>query len=157
SSYNPDRPMVFRAGSFTGYRLSKSGVVLGKKSVHLGSIHRTTSAGRTRLDGRAWLKVSGGALAGYWVRETPNSYVRGMTSHKAYDPALWLVVKPGTYTAFRFGWLGGVQREKVLRTSSRTKMHTSERAVINGRPYFLVSSGPLDGYWLRDSDNVILE
>jgi uncharacterized protein YkwD len=155
--YDPDRRMVFREGIFTGYRLSRSGKVLAKKSVHFGSTHRTTSAGRTWLDGRAWLKVSGGQLAGYWVRETPDSYVRGMTMHRAYDPLRWLVVRPGRYTAYRFDRLGTVQREKVYRRSSRSKMRTSARAIINGRPYFLISSGGLDGYWLRNSDNVILK
>ncbi|MEP6468561.1 MAG: CAP domain-containing protein, partial [Chloroflexota bacterium] len=155
--YDPDRRMVFREGTFTGYRLSKSGNVLGKKSVRFGSIRRTTSAGRTRLDGRAWLKVSGGPLDGYWVRETPDSFVRGTTMRRPYDPSRRLVVRPGRYSAYRFSWLGAVERKKVLGTASRLKMRTSARAVINGRCYFLVSSGRLDGYWLRDSDRVILK
>lgn len=155
--YAPDRRMVFRQGTFTGYRLSKGGKVLGKKSVRFGSIRRTTSAGRILLDGRAWLKVSGGPLVNYWVRETPDSYVRGKTMRTAYDSALRLVVKRGSYTACRFSWLGAVKREKVLRASSRFKMHTSARAIINGSPYFLISSGPLGGYWLRNSPNVILK
>lgn len=155
-NYNPDRKMVFREGSYTGYRLSASGEVLGKKSVRFGSLHRTTSAGRTLVDGRAWLKVSGGPLRGYWVRETVNSYVRGTTTRMGYDPSRQLVVNPGNYTAFRFDWLGGVQRQKVLRTASRAKMRTTIKAVISGRPYYLISSGPLEGYWLRKSYNVIL-
>lgn len=155
--YNPDRPMVFAAGSFTGYRLSASGDVLGKKTVRFGSTHRTISAGRSWVDGRAWLKVSGGPLQGYWVRETTKSYVRGASSRKEYDPDRQLVVLAGRYTGYRFGWLGGTLGAREISTSSRVKVRVSAWAMINGRPYFLVESGRLEGYWLRDSDKVFLK
>jgi uncharacterized protein YkwD len=154
--YNPDRPMVFRPGTYTGYRLSESGDVLSKRTVRFTDWQRTTSAGRTPTDGRAWLKVSGGRLAGYWVRETDSSYVRGVTARTNYAPSKQLLVKPGKYTGLQFDWMGGIERQKGFRTSSRAKMRTSARAMISGRMFFLVSSGPLEGYWLRDVDEVSL-
>lgn len=152
--YNPDRPMVFRAGSYTGYRLAADGDVLGRKSVQFRATHRPTSSGRALANDRAWLKVSSGPLAGYWVRETANSYVRGTTTRRAYVPAAQLVVKAGKYTAFKFDWLGGPTAQKVLRVGGTVKMRASLKAIISGRPYYLVSSGPLEGFWLRDSYNV---
>lgn len=154
--YNPDRPMVFRRGTFTGYRLNSSGEVLGRKTVRFTAWQRTTSAGRTSGDGRAWLKVSGGRLAGYWVRETDSSYVRGVTARTDFEPSKQLVLQPGKYTGLKFDWLGGIVREKAFRTPSSAKMRTSARAMISGRKFYLVSSGPLDGYWVHHSDNVSL-
>jgi uncharacterized protein YkwD len=154
--YNPDRPMVFRHGTFTGYRLSESGDVIGRKSVTFERGSRTTSAGRTPTDGRAWLKVSGGPLAGYWVRESEKSYVRGVSARTDFSPAEQLRLVPGRYTGLKFDWLGGIEREKAFRTSWTAKMRTSARAMISGHKYFLVSSGALDGWWLRDTDAVTL-
>jgi uncharacterized protein YkwD len=155
--YDPARRMVFHEGRFTGYKLSRSGAVLGKKTVHFGSRHRNTSAGWAQVDDHVWLKVSSGPLAGFWVHETPDSFVRGRTWHKAYDPQQWVLVKAGRYTGFQFTWLGEVEREKALRTTIRVKMRTNVRAIINGRTYFRISSGSLDGYWLRDTDKVSLK
>lgn len=154
--YNPDRPMVFREGRYTGYRLSSDGDVLATKTVRFEATHRPTSAGRALVGGRAWLKVSSGPLAGYWVHESSDSFVRGTTTRMGFDPTRQLLVNAGKYTAFRFDWLGGVTREKVLRASWTMKMRTSIKAIISGRPYYLISSGPLEGYWLRSSDNVEL-
>jgi uncharacterized protein YkwD len=155
--YNPDRRMVFQEGRFTGYKMSRSGAVLGKKTVHFGSRHRNRSGGWARVKDQVWLKVTTGPLAGFWVHETPDSFVRGMTWHKPYDPQQWVLVKAGRYTGFKFSWLGGVEREKALRTTIRAKMRTNVRAIINGRTYFRISSGSLDGYWLRDTDRVSLK
>jgi uncharacterized protein YkwD len=156
-TYNPDRPMVFVRGTFTGYRLGSNGEVTSKKTVRFGSVHRTTSAGRSWVDGRSWLKVSGGSLWGFWVRETSKSYVRGASAIKEYDPDRQLVVLAGRYTAYKFGWLGGTRAAKDYRTTSRTKLRVSSWAMINGRPYYRVASGRLDGYWLRDSDKTFLK
>lgn len=152
--YNPDRPMVFRPGSYTGYRLGAGGEVLGQKSVQFRATHRPTSAGRTLANGRAWLKVSSGPLAGYWVHESANSYVRGTTTRYAYVPWAQLVVKSGKYTVFKFDWLGGPTAQKVIRPSATVELQASLKAIISGRPFYLVSSGPLEGFWLRDSYNV---
>jgi hypothetical protein len=152
--YDPDRKMVFRAGWVTGYHLSAGGAVLGKKIVRFGSTARATAAGRARVNGKAWLKVSSGPFAGYWVHESPDSFVRGMTQRSRFDPERDLVVQPDTYLGLKFDWLGRVTASRKQTYRHKVHMGSGSRAIINGRPYYLFGSGALDGYWVRDTSQI---
>lgn len=152
--FDPDRPVVFRPGTYTGYRLTPGGDILARKTVTFGSGARTTAAGHTRVDGKPWMKISAGPLAGYWVRETPNAYLRGESQRARFDPDRELALKADHYVGLTFDWLGTPRTSKKAWFKQRVYVDSSSRAVISGRPYFLVTSGSLAGYWIADTDRV---
>jgi uncharacterized protein YkwD len=154
--YSPDRPMVFVKGKHTAYKFSSGGDVVGTKTVTFDSRTRAQSTGRTKVDGRAYLKVTSGALSGYWVREAPRSYVRGMTAKTTYAAPRAITVVKGTYTAYTFDALGRVTGKRTGTLAWNSGADASARAIINGRPFFLVKNGMWAGYWLRDSWKVNL-
>ncbi len=152
--YVPNRELVLKEGGVTAYRLGRSGEVMGQKSVKLSKTVRVRAAGRTRENGRAWLKVSSGAFAGYWVHETNDSFVRGLTQRDKFGTDKQVTLEPGRYLGMQFDWLGRVKASKSYTFGHARTMSTSAQAIINGRHYFMLSSGPLSGYWLRDTPKV---
>ena len=150
--YDPDRPVVFRPGTYTGYRLTADGDVLARKTVTFRSGARTTAAGHAWADGRPWMKISAGALAGWWVRETPNAYLRGESQRARFAPDRKLALKAAHHLGLTFDWLGTPTTSKRLWVKQRVFVDSSSRALISGRPYFLVTSGSLAGYWIADTD-----
>jgi cysteine-rich secretory family protein len=152
--FDPDRPTVFKPGSYTGYRLSSSGDVLARRTVTFRTVVRTVAAGQTRLNGRAWMKISDGPLAGYWVRQNANAYLRGVSQRAWYVPETQVVMKAGNYVGNTFDWLGGVTSSRRATYFQRVYVDASSRAIISGQPYFLVTSGNLAGYWVADTDHV---
>lgn len=152
--YNPDRNLVVRKGRVTAYRLGRSGEVLAQRTVKLSRTLRAESGGRAHANGKAWLKVSAGSLTGYWVHETNNSFVRGLTQKDKYDSPRLLFVEEGQYVGTDFDWLGRV-RESHRYTFTRSRLLTaSAHAIINGAHYYMLSSGPLAGLWVRDTARV---
>ena len=152
--YDPDRPAVFRPGTYTGYRLTPDGDILSRRTITFGHGARTTAAGHARVDGKPWMKISAGPLAGYWVRQTPNAYLRGESQRARFAPDRRLALKAGNYMGLTFDWLGTPTASKKAWVAKRVFVDSSSRAVISGRPYFLVTSGRLAGYWISDTDKV---
>lgn len=152
--YDPDRRMAFRKGTHTGYKLTSTGAVLESTSVTFGTWKRFLAAGRTRVDGHAWLKVSTGPLAGYWVPETPRSYVMGTTAKRTFKPARGLTFAAGTYTGRTFDRRGHVTDTKTATLRSPSGADASARAIINGRSYYRIKNGIWAGYWIRNSRRV---
>ena len=149
--YNPGRELVLKPGRVTGYRFDADGNVLSRKTVRFRSTTRGTSGGRAHVNGKDWLKVSTGSLAGYWVHETTETFVRGLTERKHFDPHRRITADAGRYIGWQFDWLG-----RVTATRTDTFSHTRHPAVyqfaiINGRRYFRFSSGKLEGFWVRDT------
>jgi uncharacterized protein YkwD len=152
--YSPDRPMIFVKGTHAAYKLSSTGQVLGSKTVTFGSRTGAESTGRARVDGKAYLKVTTGPLAGYWVRESPRHFVRGMTQKWTWSSPKKLSIAKGTYTGFKFDSLGRVTAKRKGTLAWNSGADASARAIINGRAYFLVRNGMWSGYWLRDTKYV---
>lgn len=152
--YSPDRPMVFAKGTHTAYKLSSTGQVLGSKAVTFSSRTRAESTGRAKVDRKAYLKVTTGPLAGYWVRESPKSFVRGMTQKRTFSSPKALSIAKGTYTGLKFDKLGRVTDRRKGTLAWNSGADASARAIINGRAYFLVKNGMWAGYWLRDNKYV---
>lgn len=155
-AYSPKRPMTFRKGTHTGYRLSSDGAVLGTKQVTLSRRSGAEAAGRTRTNGKAYIKVSNGIFAGYWVRESWKSHVRGTTQKRTYGSPKPLSFAKGTYTGYRFDDLGRVTASKTATLGRSSGADARARAIINGRAWFLVENGIWAGYWVRDNAKVNL-
>lgn len=152
--YDPHRALVLYEGRITAYRLNRSGDVLSQKVVKPSKTLHLSSGGRTRANGKAWLKVSSGVLAGYWVHETSHSFVRGLTQRDNFEPDKHVTLEPGRYLGLRFDWLGRIKASKTYTFGHERTVSTSAHAVINGRHYLMLSSGPLAGYWVRDTPQV---
>lgn len=153
-AYSPDRPMVFTKGTHTGYKFSSTGEVLGKKTVTFSRRVGADAAGRTKINGRAWIKVGSGSLAGYWVKESDRQFVRGFTEKDIYSAMQRVKIAPGVYTGYRFDRFGHVMNTKPAKQFWNTREDVSAWAVINGRPYYLVQSGKWDNWWLPDTRDV---
>jgi hypothetical protein len=152
--YRPNRELVLRARRVTAYRLGRSGAVLARKSVTLSKVTRAASNGRARANGRAWLKVSTGALAGHWVHETDATFVRGLTEKRLFTAERQVALAPGRHVGQAFDRLGRVRASHGAFFHGGRTFRTSALGVINGRRYFLLGSGPLDGFWVRDTPAV---
>ncbi|HEX6128235.1 MAG TPA: CAP domain-containing protein [Candidatus Limnocylindria bacterium] len=152
--YSPDRPMVFSKGTHTAYKFSSTGAVLDKKTVTFSARTRAESTGRAKLGGKAFLKVTTGPLAGYWVRESPKSFVRGMTEKRTFASPVRLSFEAGTYTGRQYDKLGRVTSKKTYTLSRASGADAAARAVINGRRQWLVKNGIWGGYWVRDTAKV---
>jgi hypothetical protein len=152
--YRPNRELVLRDRRVTAYRLGRSGAVRAQKSVRLSSTTRVDASGRARANGKAWLKVSSGALVGYRVHETTDTFVRGVTEKKRLSPGHRVALQPGRHMGTRFDWLGRVTASRSHTFDERQAVRASAFAVVNGRRYYLLSAGPLDGYWVRDTPAV---
>jgi uncharacterized protein YkwD len=152
--YDPDRRMIFMAGKHTGYKLSADGEVLGRKTVTVESRVQRTAAGRAHANGKAWIKVSSGALAGHWVHETPSQFVRGMTQYRVYATDRSVTVAAGRYTGHKFDWLGRVTLSRSRTYSHSTQTKVEARSIINGRVYLRFSFGYLAGFWVPDTSSI---
>src|SRR5262245_6626814 len=145
--YDPNRELVLKERRMTAYRLGRSGEVLAQKTVRLSHTLRVHAGGRTRENGKAWLKVRAGSLMGYWVHETNNSFVRGLTQKDRYGSPKPVTLEPGAYVGMEFDWLGRVKKSDRYTFGHERTLTMSAHAIINGRHYFMLSSGPLAGYW----------
>jgi len=153
-AYDPDRPLVLARGRHTGYKLSADGFVVARKTVSYE--HRATrdASGRAYVGNTAYLKVSSGALRGFWVRESASAYVKGMTLYRAYAPDRAISVQAGRYHGYRFDWLGRVTDRRAHTYEHATVTTVTARAVINGRAYLKFASGWLAGHWVRDTGSI---
>jgi hypothetical protein len=155
--YDPDRPLVFNEGKHTGYRLSAKGRVLSRKTVTYHSRTTRTAAGRAYANGKAWLKVSSGALEGFWVHESPSQYVRGMTLYRVYANDQTVRVEADRYRGYKFDWLGRAKDSRARTYSHATYTDVTARAIVNGRGYLRFASGYLHGFWVRDTSQIDMQ
>jgi hypothetical protein len=70
---------------------------------------------------------------------------------KAYDPDRPMVLAAGTHVGYKLSSTGDVQQRKYVTFSSRYSGSAAGRTTADGKAYILVSSGPLQGYWVRES------
>lgn len=153
--YSPDRAMRLVKGEHRAFKFDASGKVVDTRTITFDRRRGEESSGRSRVDGKAYLKVASGEFAGWWVRESWRQYVRGVTQNRSYDGKR-IRVESGTYRGVRFDSLGSVTASVKISLGSDRRFATGARAIINGRPYFKVTSGPFDGYWLRHNWDVRL-
>jgi hypothetical protein len=152
-----DRRASLKAGTHRGYEFNAAGQVIGSKGVSLSGAVGVDVARRSTQPGRPgyWLQVASGRLSGYWVRESRVAGIIGRVGTASLPSGQDLVFRAGSHLGRRFGG-GTVTRSKTWRAASRTTVSATRRAVINGIPRLLVSSGALDGYWVTESSTAHL-
>ena len=152
--YNPDRELVIKPGRERGYRLSTNGNVLRTDTVRFRSTARASSGGRAEVNGTAWLKVTSGRLAGFWVRESPSSFVRGTTDRRAFGQNYRIQIEKGRYVGRTYDWLGRVMEARTYTFGQARAPRVSARAIINGRRCYRLDSTDLAGLWIVDTASV---
>jgi hypothetical protein len=71
-TYNPQRTLVFAAGTYTGYKFSSTGAVTARKSYTLSRASSAPTGKRSAIPAQSggWYYVTAGVWAGYWIRES---------------------------------------------------------------------------------------
>jgi hypothetical protein len=80
--------------------------------------------------------------------------VRGLTQRNTFADGKQVRFAPGRYLGMRFDWVGRTTDTDSHTFGGARTMWASQLAIINGRHYYLLSSGPLAGYWVRDTAKV---
>jgi peptidoglycan/xylan/chitin deacetylase (PgdA/CDA1 family) len=140
------------AGMQYGYTFSSAGHIRSSRSVELASKIVVSSDRRGVIPTRTgtWLRLTTGPLAGYYVRESPVSYIPGKAGEGSYGAGATVTFAAGRYLAYTFesDWTLGSTRYGTVTTTSPTVATASRRAVINGRHYVFMTSGAWSGMWM---------
>jgi spore germination protein YaaH len=158
--------LMFGLGTHTGYRFSGTGAVTAAKSFTLqysSSAPVNTRATITNQSG-TWFYVTSGTWAGYWIRQSPVSWLSNAPvaaiggAYTSFSPAPILTFKLGTHTGYRFATFGAMTAEKTYTLSKDSGAPTTLRRTLTNQSgtWFYVSSGIWAGYWVRASDVVFL-
>lgn len=144
------RSVRLEAGPHTGLRFSSTGVVLQRKRITLASPVTVSSDRRRTVPNRngSFLRLTSGPLAGWNVRESMLAYIPGKAGDTVYSPAATITLAAGSYIGYTFDGSWNLQLTRHGTTTSATSATASRRAVINGRPYVLMASGPWTGHWM---------
>ena len=143
------RSVRFEAGRHTGYRFDASWNVISSKAGWLSSPSSASATGRKALGSRGtFLRISTGTWAGTWVRESGLSYVRGATGFGTYAPATQVGFPAGRYIGYAFSSTWKLTGTKTATLTTSTSGLADRQAVINGRRYVRMASGPWAGLWI---------
>jgi hypothetical protein len=100
--------------------------------------------------------VTAGIWEGYWVRESPNVYLPGISSETAFSPVRTVAFAAGSYVGYRFDAVGRVTATKTATLSRSSAASTDRRAIINGSPYLYIINGIWAGYWIAESSSTVV-
>ena len=156
SVYAPARKITFKAGTYVGYVIGGTGQLTSGKRATLSVAGNATVSQRStipNLPGR-WLFVETGTWAGRWIRESGSAHLWGSTERRSYTTSTRIVILSGTRTGYRFDSAGAVTAHRTVTITSAVGAYVTARAVINGSPYFAVSSGTWSGYWMPESSAI---
>ncbi len=102
------------------------------------------------LPGR-WVLAETGPLAGMWLRESATAHLDGFVERTGFAGGVQLRLRSAVHLGRRFAADGGVRATRSWTVTATTSVMADARAIINGRPYWHIGSGRLDGYWLAES------
>jgi peptidoglycan/xylan/chitin deacetylase (PgdA/CDA1 family) len=144
------RQVRLEAGPQTGYRFSSTGAVVARKDVVVVNPAGTTTDRRRVVPNRAgiYLRITSGTLSGYEVRESAVAHIPGIAGDTAYAPAATVALAAGRYLGYRFDGTWDLASTKYGALAAATTAKTSRRAVIDGRPYVLLTTGTWSGTWM---------
>ena len=138
------------AGPQTGYRFSPTGTILGRKTVTLAAPATATADSRSSVPNQpgTYFRITAGTFTGYRIRESLIAHVPGKIGEVIWSPTRTITFGAGRYLGYTFDSTVDLA---TTRFDSRTTAFTataSRRAIIDGRPYVLMSSGSWTGYWM---------
>ncbi len=140
------------AGPRHAVTFSASWRVTGRRTVTLASPATVTGSRRVAVPDRGvYLRISGGTLAGWWVRENRLSYRPGYAGIVTWQPARAVTLAAGRYELYAFDAAGTMTEARGLEIAAATPFHVDRSAAIDGRPHVRVADGPWAGWWLPGS------
>jgi peptidoglycan/xylan/chitin deacetylase (PgdA/CDA1 family) len=140
------------AGPQTGVTFSSSWRITSRLTATLAApVTVTGSSRRTEPPGGTWLKVTGGVLAGRWVRESSVAYVAGIAGTAAYAPARSLRLEAGRWELYRFDESGIMTAASGWSTQAATTVRIDRTSVLRGRRHMRVADGAWAGWWIPGS------
>jgi peptidoglycan/xylan/chitin deacetylase (PgdA/CDA1 family) len=138
------------AGKQTGYRFSSSGTLLGRKTVTLAAPATAAADSRSSVPNQpgTYFHVTAGQFAGYRMRESLMAHVPGKIGEVTWSPTRRITFSAGRYLGYTFDQAWGLATTRRGSTTSTISATASRRAIIDGRPYVRMASGPWSGYWM---------
>ncbi|HEY7526248.1 MAG TPA: S8 family serine peptidase, partial [Candidatus Limnocylindria bacterium] len=138
--------LVLRAGSHTGRRFSGASMTISRR----WRASSTTTVGasqRAVINGIRRLRVSGGALDGYWVTEGSQAHLPGAVQLTDLE-ATSAKVESGRRTGYRYFESGRVRGSKASSIASAQTTLLTAWAIINGTGRYFALSGKWAAYWI---------
>ena len=144
------RDVRLEAGPQTGYRFSSTGAITARKDVTLSGKTTSQTDRRRLVPGRSgiYLRLTTGSLAGYEVLESAVAHIPGKAGDTAYASAATVQMPAGRYLGYRWDTSWGLASTVFGRLGAAATTKATRRAVIDGRPYVLVTGGTWSGTWL---------
>ena len=138
------------AGPQTGYRFSPTGTILGRKTVTLAAPATATADSRSSVPNQpgTYFRITAGQFAGYRIRESLIAHVPGKAGEVIWNPTRTITFGAGRYLGYTFDSAADLATTRRGSSSNPFTATASRRAIIDGRPYVLMSSGSWTGYWM---------
>jgi hypothetical protein len=141
--------LVLRAGSHTGRHFSGAAVI-GTKAWRARATTTVGASQRAVINGIRRLRVSGGALNGYWVTEAKQAHLPGVTQLTDLDSAS-AKLEAGRRTGYRYYESGKIRSSKSSSIASDQTTLLSAWAIVNGTARYFALSGTWASYWVYAS------
>ena len=151
--FKPTKTVRVLPGSHAGYRIGAGGDVLGRASRPSPTASGAAVGHRAslpNLPGR-WLHVENGLWAGMWLQESALHGLAGETERVSVPATTRLTFAAGAHTGYRYSTAGGVTAQRTGSLQRASGANVSARAIINGRPHWLVTNGHWAGWWVQES------
>jgi peptidoglycan/xylan/chitin deacetylase (PgdA/CDA1 family) len=151
ASPSPDNPRLVRieAGTHTGFHFDADGDVIASRTVTLQRPSSAHATGRDWIDGRGtFLYIADGTLAGYHVRESMLTYVKGAVGGRGYDPVRKVTFPAGRVVGYRFDSAWKLSSAHIDRLESASSASTDRFSVINGQRFYRIVDGGWAGTWV---------
>ena len=139
------------AGPQTGYRFSSTGTILGRKTVTLAAPATATADSRSSVPNQpgTYFRITAGQFAGYRIRESLIAHVPGKAGEVIWNPTRTITFGAGRYLGYTFDSAADLATTRArFQQQPPSAATASRRAIIDGRPYVLMSSGSWTGYWM---------
>jgi hypothetical protein len=155
----------FTAGTYTLYRFdtaasgawtaAKGDAQLETKTVIFTQDTRAPASMRRRIQGRGiYYLIGAGAYAGWWVGESwAAAYLLGVHLPTVYDPTRTITFPGGgaPVEVCKVAADGTITARKAAAFTAPSNAPASQRAIVNGRPQYLIAAGAYTGYWVPAS------
>jgi hypothetical protein len=164
---DPAPKVLFRAGTYTGFRVDRNGTTIATRSLTLAWTSGANTAKVGWLPGRkgSWFHIVNGALAGYWVRATDKVALRTEPMGAPSSTALLVPPDPllapkqrvrfasGDHVGYRFATDGTVlgKRRLSLGSTSGASMVMRMRVPSRNGWWLYIIDGGMAGYWIREA------
>jgi peptidoglycan/xylan/chitin deacetylase (PgdA/CDA1 family) len=140
------------AGPQQGVAFDGDWHITGTKLVTLTSPATVSASWRHWVSGTSvYLRITGGSLAGWWVRESRVAYIPGFAGTTTYSPPRAGTLAAGKYEVYHFDATGLMTAAKRRSVTATTTFRADRRAFINGRSHVRIADGSWAGWWIPGS------